>query len=250
MTNGITLYDIRNTAVPGRALSPFVWRIRYALNIKGLEHKTTWIGLTEIAGQMQKLGVPQTEGGRYTVPTIVDPATGRAVTDSIAIAEYLDEQYPDTPVLVTKGSREAQLRFAHSIVQGTLYKAIVPISTQYLLGAIDEELRESFRTSSEKQWGKKFEDIAPKGEDLAVQLKKIKSGLDEIAKAIADRSGKDALFFGGDRPVFADIALAGTITQIRGLLGDDHDVVKLIFSANGGRWTRFMEAFSRLNAVY
>jgi len=224
---------------------------RYGLNIKGLKRTTIfWLSFAEIAGEMKKLGVPQTEVGKYTVPTIIDPITGRAVTDSIAIAQYLDEQYPDTPALVPEGSYDAQFRFADSISQGAVYKAIFPILTPNLLYALDEGDREALRASSEKNTGKKFEDIAPKGADLAVQLKKIESGLDEAAKATADRSGRDALFFGGDRPIFADTALAGVIVNARELLGDDHDVIKLIFSVNDGKWAKFMEAFSRLSAVY
>lgn len=41
----------------------------------------------------------------YNLPAIEDPNTGAFVVDSLAIATYLDETYPDTPKVLTPAAR-------------------------------------------------------------------------------------------------------------------------------------------------
>ena len=84
----ITMYDLCG-AEAERRFSPFCWRTRMALAHKGLEVETVPWRFTE------KDKLPQPNAGR--VPVIVDG--GRVVHDSTAIADYLEERYPDRPSL-------------------------------------------------------------------------------------------------------------------------------------------------------
>src|SRR5215471_831458 len=72
-----------------RRFSPFCWRTRMALAHKGLVVETVPWRFTE------KAKLPQPNAGR--VPVIVDG--DRVVHDSTAIADYLEEHYPDRPSL-------------------------------------------------------------------------------------------------------------------------------------------------------
>lgn len=64
----------------------------YTLNLKGLPYKTTFLNFVDIKPTFQAAKVPPSEGEFYTVPAIIDPATGAAVSDSVKIAVYLDTQ--------------------------------------------------------------------------------------------------------------------------------------------------------------
>jgi len=247
MPDPIVLYDLRIKR-PGVPISLNTWKARYTLNVKGLEHKTTWLYITAVPDEAVKLGVPKTGDGIYTVPMIFDPAAGRATTDSLAIAEYLDKQYPDTPTLLPAHSREAQITFLNTTVRNIIF-GILPITLESIFDLVEDRDKEYFRTSREKRFGKKLEEITPKGEALTAQLKKIEEGFDEAARAITERSGEAALFFGGQSPVFADIALVSVFKFVKVLGGDEHIVIKLVFSINGGRWARFAEAFSKWDVV-
>src|SRR6516162_311869 len=90
----ITMYDLAGAEVD-RRFSPFCWRSRMALAHKGLAVETVpWRFI-------EKDKLPQPNAGR--VPVIVDG--GRVVDDSTAIADYLEERYPDRQSLIRRRSR-------------------------------------------------------------------------------------------------------------------------------------------------
>src|SRR6516225_8590565 len=87
-TMAIILYDLAGLEAD-RRFSPFCWRTRMALAHKGLEVETVPWRFTE------KDKLPKPNRGR--VPVIVDD--DRVVHDSTAIADHLEERYPDRPAL-------------------------------------------------------------------------------------------------------------------------------------------------------
>ena len=67
--------------------------------MKGIPYRTVWVDCTDIEALCKKLGVSPTTTRPsgdpcYTLPTIYDPNTKRAVTDSAAIVRYLESAYP------------------------------------------------------------------------------------------------------------------------------------------------------------
>ena len=118
----IILYDIPCTT-PGRPWSPNTMITRYAFNrssslsnpdrhhlvryclgYKGLPFTTVWIELPDIAGLLQSKGITHPP---YTLPSIEDPNTGGLIIDSLVIAGYLDETYPETPKVLSPAARTA-----------------------------------------------------------------------------------------------------------------------------------------------
>ena len=87
------------------------------MNFKQLPYKTEWVEFPDIKAVCQKIGAPPTDirlqldgsglQEHYTLPVIYDSSTGKIVAESFAIAEYLDETYPDTPKLLPAGSAAA-----------------------------------------------------------------------------------------------------------------------------------------------
>ncbi|KIP07685.1 hypothetical protein PHLGIDRAFT_70589, partial [Phlebiopsis gigantea 11061_1 CR5-6] len=107
----IVLYDIPSK--DKQPVSPNTWKVRYALNYKGLPHTTEWIEYPDIEDTLRALDAPHTStwpDGRpyYTLPMIFDPNTQRRVVDSAAIAKYLDTAYPATPALFPAGTDALQ----------------------------------------------------------------------------------------------------------------------------------------------
>jgi glutathione S-transferase len=99
----ITMYDLAG-AEADRRFSPFCWRSKMALAHKGLLVETVPWRFTE------KNKLPQPNRGR--VPVIVDG--DRVVHDSTAIADYLEERYPDWPSLFGGTSGRALTRFVQN----------------------------------------------------------------------------------------------------------------------------------------
>ena len=86
--NTIQFYDL--TMAHGATTSPFVWATKYALKHKGFNIEVIPGGFT---GIMERTG-----GKTERLPAIVDD--GKWVLDSWGIVEYLDETYPDRPMLI------------------------------------------------------------------------------------------------------------------------------------------------------
>ena len=86
--NTIKLFDLQLST--GATISPFVWATKYALKHKGFDIDIVPGGFTGIR--------ERTKGFHDRVPVIVDD--GQWVKDSWEIAEYLDEKYPERPMLL------------------------------------------------------------------------------------------------------------------------------------------------------
>ncbi|KAG2358456.1 hypothetical protein BDR07DRAFT_1473112 [Suillus spraguei] len=91
----IIFYDIASV-LENEPWSGNTIKTRYCLTFKGLPFQTVWLEFPEIKPfyEQHSLGTPAPV---CTLPVIMDPNTNRLIADSFAIAQYLDEQYPDTP---------------------------------------------------------------------------------------------------------------------------------------------------------
>ncbi|PSR72266.1 hypothetical protein PHLCEN_2v11858 [Hermanssonia centrifuga] len=92
---------------------------RYSLNYKGLPYRTEWVEYPDIEVLCIRIGAPPTSTKhgrpRYTLPVIYDPSTNSVISDSVDIAKYLDETYPDTPKLLPAGTEAFQAMFLDSV---------------------------------------------------------------------------------------------------------------------------------------
>ena len=85
--------------------SSAAYRVRIALNLKGLEAERRFIHLRK--GEQRAPGYLQTNP-QGLVPTLV--VGDRALTQSMAIIEYLDEKYPQPPLLPPGAEDRAWVR--------------------------------------------------------------------------------------------------------------------------------------------
>ncbi|KAI0035011.1 hypothetical protein K488DRAFT_44207 [Vararia minispora EC-137] len=257
MIEPIVFYDVPQAVPEGadpseRAWSPHTWKTRYALNMKKLPYTTTWIEYPDMAGELQKYGVAQEKRlyrgvPKYTVPTIIDPNTKRAVADSEAIALYLDDHYPDIgPRFFPPHTRSLQCAMVQRTrdLTGMVFRQIVYETWRVMTPRAQPYIRES----REILLGVKLEDSAAKGEARKVALKEIADWLEET-RGFIRANGEHAMFLGGERPVYADADIAGTLFWVRKVAGADSDVWRTIVTASEGHWAKFMEAFKEYETV-
>ncbi|KAF8915078.1 hypothetical protein CPB85DRAFT_1295583 [Mucidula mucida] len=247
--NAIILYDIPSTA-PGNAWSPNVWKTRFCLNYKGIPHKTVWVEYPDIASTCKSLNVAPTFMRRntgeptYTVPFIVDPSTGRAISESFAIAKYLDATYSDTPRLVPEGTEALQAAYvvAWDSQTGGCTRFVVPKT----FGILNEASQIFFRESRERIFGKKIEELLPHGDEAKEVWAQYEAGLGKIARCYPEKD----IWAMGVSPSFADFVAGGEIYWIRLLLGTDSEEWKALVGWHGGRWGKLEEALRKYATVY
>lgn len=205
----ITLHDLAG-ADPDLRFSPYCWRARFAMAHKGLPVEALPWRFTE------KDALVFSEQDR--VPVIRDG--DRVVSDSWAIAEYLEDQYP-TPSLFNGPGGRAHARFINSWADSVLLPAIAPLIIRDLLDVVDASDRSYFRASREARFGRSLEDIQS---DRDTRLPGFRDLLLPLRVTLRRQS-----WFGGSSPSQADFILAGTLMWPRcssqfALLTDDDPV--------------------------
>jgi maleylacetoacetate isomerase len=94
--------------------SSAAYRLRIALNLKGLAYETVPVHLVKEGGHNRR---PEFRAinPQMRVPTLVVP-TGDVLIQSLAIIEYLDETHPEPPLLPKDSIARAQARALAEIV--------------------------------------------------------------------------------------------------------------------------------------
>ncbi|KZV69410.1 hypothetical protein PENSPDRAFT_633101 [Peniophora sp. CONT] len=256
MPEPIIFYDLLRQGPEGQSDSEKCWSPNtlqetlthlnsYALNIKGLSYKTEWLSFSEVEPKMKELGILPNRDYllHYTIPTIYDPNTKRIVTDSFAIAKYLDEAYPDTPNLVAPGTASLQAAYMEKVVYPLLQASFRIFCFPVFEGCcMNDADRKYVRESREKWFKKALEDVAPKGEDLTAACKAFGAQLDGVAKHVA-ANGTDAVFIAGDAPAHIDAAVAAILQCIVKICGTEHELAKTVLEH---QWaTKHLQAMSK-----
>lgn len=188
----ITLYDL----VFDRDLrpSPFCWRAKLAMKHKGLTWRDEPVGFVE----KQKIAFAQSQ----TFPVIHDET--KVVKDSWAIAQHLDEAYPDRPLFPNDPAR-AHARFVNNWADTAVNSTIFPMVVGDMLETVRPQDRDYIRESRSKRIG--TSDFA------AYQKAAREKGLATFRFALepARRVLKEQNFLSGDSPAYADYILLGTL---------------------------------------
>ncbi len=93
--------------------SSAAYRVRIALHYKSIPYQSQYIHLLKEGGQ-EKTAAYQRINPQKLIPSLVDD--GNIITQSLAIIEYLEEQYPEPPLLPGAPVERGLVRaLAHSI---------------------------------------------------------------------------------------------------------------------------------------
>ena len=87
--------------------SSAAYRVRIALNLKGLAYEPAFVHLTRDSGQ-QKQAAFRAINPQALVPALEHD--GHTLTQSLAIIEYLDETFPAVPLLPNSPAARAEVR--------------------------------------------------------------------------------------------------------------------------------------------
>ncbi|TMI98704.1 MAG: maleylacetoacetate isomerase [Alphaproteobacteria bacterium] len=168
--------------------SQAAYRVRIALRLKGLAIEKVSLDLLkgdQFAADYQKLNP---EG---VVPTLID-GEARPLVQSLAILEYLDEKYPQPPLLPSELHARAHARAIAQMVAMDAHPFIVPRVRKYL----EDELHvgEAARAEWVRHW--------------------LDAGSDALDQVLA-RDPRTGKFSVGDQVTVADICLAAHLTSAK-----------------------------------
>ncbi len=167
--------------------SQATFRVRIALNLKGLEREDNFLHLEhgdQYAAEYKAIN-PQ-----MVVPTLID---GRAkLTQSLAILEYLEEKYPKPPLLPADLLSRAWVRALALVNVADSHPLIVPRIRNYLTGVL--KVDEAQKLAWIQHW--------------------IGLGLEAMEALLAEHR-ESGRFCHGETPTVADICLVTQVTPAK-----------------------------------
>jgi len=181
------------------------FRVRIALRLKGLEAEMVFIDLSK---DDQFAATYQFLNPAMVLPTLID-GEGPPLRQSLAILEYLEEQYPERPLLPNDAHARAHVRALAQIVAMDAHPFVTPRVRKYL----EQEL----------------------SLDEATRMRWLQHWLDSATRTIEEMLSRDprtGRFCCGDAPTIADICLIPHLTSAKMLYGCDlepYPIVRKIF---------------------
>jgi len=233
------------------------------LNYKKIPHQTSWIEYPDIEPTMKKYNIgptgtkPRDGSPEYTVPAILitDDATGElklALADSFAIAQYLDEAYPDTPPIFPKGVKaEDQLKQAQRLISHLRSFFILSFKASTLLLSERSRAHATRARAADVYhiYGKDtLEEIELSPEDETRLWARAREGFDALDADLGPEG--NGPWYLGEELSFVDIALGAFLMYFKKAFGETSGRWQDIERWNGGRWKRFMERLEPYMTVH
>ncbi|HTN70380.1 MAG TPA: maleylacetoacetate isomerase [Methylomirabilota bacterium] len=165
------------------------YRVRIALNLKGLNYEQIPIHLRRGGGE--QLGAAYKKiNPQALVPALED--CGRVLIQSLAIMEYLEERYPNPPLLPSDPADKALVRSMALIIACEIH----PIQNLRVLVYLKNSLKQS--EDDLNRWAQHWINLGL-------------SALEQMVVAVPKRGN----FCFGDTPTLADICLVPQLANAR-----------------------------------
>jgi maleylacetoacetate isomerase len=164
------------------------YRVRIALNLKGLPFEYASVHLSRGGGEQFSPGYRELNS-QALVPVLEDG--GERITQSLAIIEYLDEKYPDPPLLPRAPGERARVR----ALALTVACEIHPLNNLRVLNYLSREL--GIDGNAKTAWYRHWVGL----------------GLDALEADVA--RGSTGRFCHGDSPGLADCCLVPQLFNAR-----------------------------------
>jgi glutathione S-transferase len=190
----------------GRRISPFSWRIRYALAHKGIEPDV-------VPTRFADVDRTRALSGQHFVPIIEDD--GRVVHDSWSIACHLEDRYPERPSLfggaAGRGAARLVNLWSDSVLAASLRRQIYAD----FIWCIAPEDRAYFRQSREAMLGATLEEY---GVDRDNQLPAFIDACAPLERTLTEQT-----YLAGEAPAYVDYAVFSVFQWAR--IGSPRDVL-------------------------
>jgi maleylacetoacetate isomerase len=186
--------------------SAATFRVRIALNLKGLAYEETMVDLDA--------GEQHTPAFRAVNPAGAVPALfvddGPPLIQSLAILEYLEESYPYPTLLPADARGKSRVRSLALVCAADHHPLITPRVRRYLADAFEID------NAGRSQWIRRW----------------FREGLVQMEARLADDPATGR-FCHGDRPTLADLCLISQVMGARGVAvaTDDQPTVHRIAAA-------------------
>jgi glutathione S-transferase len=180
-----------------RPFSPFCWRTRMALAHKGLSAESIPWCFTD----KEVIAPHRSE----KVPVLLDDDI--AVADSWAIANYLEDTYPDRPSLFGGEGGRATGRMINWWGDITVIGGIFPLIIADIPGHLKPVDAAYFRKTREARFGKPLEEVAA-GRDTSVES--FRRALEPMRLTLKTQS-----YLGGTAPNYVDYIVFGPFQWAR-----------------------------------
>jgi len=168
------------------------YRVRVAFNLKGVRPRETNVDLDagEQLGEAFRRINPM-----GAIPALIDHAPGQSpvpLTQSLAILEFLDETYPQPPLLPADAHGRARVRSLAQMLAADTHPLVTPRVRKYLT------TNGGFDADAWRAW----------------QIQWFGTGLRAFEQRLANEPGTGR-FCHGDTPTLADICLASIFAVMR-----------------------------------
>jgi maleylpyruvate isomerase len=169
--------------------SSAAYRVRIALNHKNIPHELAFVHLTRGGGE-QFAQAYTSLNTQQLVPTLQEGSL--ALTQSIAIIEYLDERFPNPPLLGGKAAERARIRAIALAIACEIHPLNNLRVLKYLTGTL--KLSEEVKNQWYRHW--------------------VETGLQALEQKL---SGEKATgrFCHGDKVTLADVCLVPQLANAR-----------------------------------
>lgn len=118
--------------VYGIPTSPYVRKVLYSLEVKGIEYQLEPISPLDIPESFRAINP------LMKIPACVDGEL--KLSDSTVICEYLEDRYPDEPVYPTDPAEKARCRWWDSYAGSTMAEAFWPLITERVINGMIKQL--------------------------------------------------------------------------------------------------------------
>ncbi|PPR12071.1 MAG: Beta-etherase [Alphaproteobacteria bacterium MarineAlpha11_Bin1] len=193
----IQLYEL--VGKDDRRFSPYCWRTRMALEHKGIDYETIPVRFTD----KDLISF----SGQERLPVIRDGET--FVSDSWAIAEYLEGKYPESRPLFGGDIGHGLARFLNVWADRVLHAALIRLVIADILDHVDAADRNYFLESRTARFGMTPTEIQTRSED---DIKAFGHAVSTIKAALGEE-----LFLGGDNPAYGDYIIFGAFAWARSI---------------------------------
>ena len=168
------------------------YRVRVAFNLKGVKPRETDVNID--TGQQHDAAF-RAINPMGAIPALIDHGAGQShlpLTQSLAILEFLDESYPQPPLLPADPHGRARVRALAQMLAADTHPLITPRVKKYLTGT------GGFDADAWRAW----------------QIQWFGTGLRAVEARLASEPGTGR-FCHGDQPTIADICLASIFAVMR-----------------------------------
>ena len=185
------LYEL--DAINEQYFSPYTWRILMALNHKGLYEKVERIQV-KFSDKS-----PISHKGFNTVPVLEDNKNW--VGESLQIAKYLDETYPDKPSLFSSIENMHLTSLINLYMDPKILSILARIIVADVYKVIQPDDKIYFRATREKMLNKTLEEVEQESKKFIPIFQK---EINPFRKLLKNND-----FFTGDKPTYCDYLLFG-----------------------------------------